>query len=225
MEIERINENTFKFSISYLDIEERGFSKDEVWLDRERSEELFWELIDEAHLTEEFIAGGPLWIQVQALDKGLEVVVTKAVISKDGKKVEVNLGEGEKNLEIPFLSVDDEDDETDEDEEDDELFESMEEDENEIILYFKNLEDFISLSHSVIQESYESSLYSYQDFYYLHVKFEENIYDETQIEYLSSMMLEYGHRSKLTIHVLEEYGKIIHEKTAIPHFRSIFPLL
>lgn len=225
MEIERINENTFKFSISYLDIEERGFSKDEVWLDRERSEELFWELIDEAHLTEEFIAGGPLWIQVQALDKGLEVVVTKAVISKDGKKVEVNLGEGEKNLEIPFLSVDD-DEEAEEDDEDEDIFVSMDEDEDfEIILYFKNLEDFISLSHSIIQDSLESTLYSYQDHYYLHVKFDDSFYDETQIEYLSSMLLEYGHRSKVTIHVLDEYGKKIQEKTAIPHFKSIFPLM
>lgn len=224
MEIERINENTFKFSISYLDIEERGFSKDEVWLDRERSEELFWELIDEAHLTEEFIAGGPLWIQVQALDNGLEVVVTKAVISKDGKKVEVNLGEGEKNLEIPFLNVDDEDDNED-DEEDDEIFEVIDEDDYELIMYFKSLEDFISLSHSIIQNSFESSLYSYQDNYYLHVKFEDSDYDDQQIEYLSSMLLEYGHRSKVTIHVLEEYGKLIHPTTAIPHFKSIFPLL
>ncbi|PFH87837.1 MULTISPECIES: adaptor protein MecA [unclassified Bacillus (in: firmicutes)] len=223
MEIERINENTFKFSISYLDIEERGFSKDEVWLDRERSEELFWELIDEAHLTEEFIAGGPLWIQVQALDKGLEVVVTKAVISKDGKKVEVNLGEGEKNLEIPFISVDDDDD-SDEDDDDD-IFEAMDEEETELILSFKNFEDIISLSHAVNQESFETTLYSFQDYYYLYVKFEEELLDEVQVDYLSSMLLEYGHRSKVTIHVLEEYGKLIYEKTALPHFKSIFPLL
>jgi adapter protein MecA 1/2 len=224
MEIERINENTFKFSISYLDIEERGFSKDEVWLDRERSEELFWELIDEAHLTEEFIAGGPLWIQVQALDNGLEVVVTKAVISKDGKKVEVNLGEGEKNLEIPFLNVDDDED-TEEDDEDDDIFEVMDEEDYELIMYFKSLEDFISLSHAIEQESFESTLYSHQGNYYLHVKFDDSAYDEQQIDYLSSMLLEYGHRSKVTIHVLEEYGKLIHPSTAIPHFKSIFPLL
>lgn len=225
MDIERINENTFKFSISYVDIEERGFSKDEVWLDRERSEELFWELIDEAHLTEEFIAGGPLWIQVQALDKGLEVVVTKAVISKDGKKVEVNLGEGDKNLEIPFITIDDEDEKEDDEEDDDDYFESSEDGDNEIILYFKNLEDFISLSHSINQDSFESTLYSYQDLYYLHVAFDIDNLDESQIEYLSSLLLEYGHRSKTTIHVLEEYGKRIHSNNAIPHFKAIFPLL
>ena len=31
MEIERINENTVKFFLSYIDIEERGFTREEVW--------------------------------------------------------------------------------------------------------------------------------------------------------------------------------------------------
>ncbi|HEY9582407.1 MAG TPA: adaptor protein MecA, partial [Savagea sp.] len=31
MDIERINENTLKLFISYTDIEERGFTKDEIW--------------------------------------------------------------------------------------------------------------------------------------------------------------------------------------------------
>ena len=89
MEIERINENTVKFYISYGDIEERGFDREEIWYNRERSEELFWEMMDEVHQEEEFVVEGPLWIQVQALDKGLEILVTKAQISKDGQKFEL----------------------------------------------------------------------------------------------------------------------------------------
>jgi len=89
MEIERINEHTVKFYISYLDIEERGFDREEIWYNRERSEELFWEMMDEVHQEEEFIVEGPLWIQVQALEKGLEVLVTRAQISKDGHKYEL----------------------------------------------------------------------------------------------------------------------------------------
>src|SRR5574342_130110 len=72
MEIERINENTVKFYISYGDIEERGFDREEIWYNRERSEELFWEMMDEVHGEEEFVVEGPLWIQVQALEKGLD---------------------------------------------------------------------------------------------------------------------------------------------------------
>lgn len=68
MEIERINDDTVKFYISYIDIEERGFDREEIWYSRERSEEL-WEMMDEVHQEEEFMIEGPLWIQVQALEK------------------------------------------------------------------------------------------------------------------------------------------------------------
>ena len=36
MEIESINENTVKFYISYIDIEERGFDREDIWYNRER---------------------------------------------------------------------------------------------------------------------------------------------------------------------------------------------
>src|SRR5690625_1839041 len=83
MEIERINENTVKFYISYVDIESRGFEREEIWYNRERSEQLFWQMMDEVNYKEDFPVEGPLWIQVQALEKGLEIIVTKAQISND----------------------------------------------------------------------------------------------------------------------------------------------
>ena len=78
MEIERINENTVKFFLSYMDIEERGFTREEVWYNREKSEELFWDMMDEINDEAEFEAEGPLWIQVHAKKNGIEVTVTRA---------------------------------------------------------------------------------------------------------------------------------------------------
>jgi len=83
LEIERINENTVKFYISYVDIESRGFEREEIWYNRERSEQLFWQMMDEVNYKEDFPVEGPLWIQVQALEKGLEIIVTKAQISNE----------------------------------------------------------------------------------------------------------------------------------------------
>ncbi len=100
MEIERINENTVKFYISYGDIEDRGFDREEIWYNRERSEELFWEMMDEVHQEEDFGIEGPLWIQVQALDKGLEILVTRAQVSKDGQRFELPIPE-DKLKELP----------------------------------------------------------------------------------------------------------------------------
>src|SRR5690606_26860994 len=100
MEIERINEHTVKFYISYVDIEERGFDREEIWYNRERGEELFWEMMDEIHQEDDFVPDGPLWIQIQALDKGLEVIVTKAQLSKDGQKLELPIPTDKGNMHV-----------------------------------------------------------------------------------------------------------------------------
>ena len=143
MEIERINDHTVKFYISYIDMEERGFDREEIWYNRDRSEELFWEMMDEVHREEDFMVEGPLWIQVQALDKGLEILVTKAQLSKDGHKFELPLPEDkfgdlsaedrmEDLLQSHFNSQDD--------------LDSNYEDPMDFLLKFQDFEDLISLS-------------------------------------------------------------------------------
>src|SRR5699024_3766451 len=101
MEIERVNDYTIKLYIYYRDIEERGFNREEIWYNRERGEELFWEMMDEANEHDDFEMDGPLWIQVQAFDKGLEVVVTKAQFTQDGARLELPISDS-KHIEIPY---------------------------------------------------------------------------------------------------------------------------
>ncbi|WP_423409726.1 adaptor protein MecA [Heyndrickxia sp. MSNUG] len=212
MEIERINENTVKFYISYMDIEERGFDREEIWYNRDRSEELFWEMMDEVHAEEEFTVEGPLWIQVQALEKGLEVLVTKAQLSKEGHKFELPLP----NDKLKDLPVDERIEELldhqfnskDIDDEDVDL-----EDDLEFMLHFKDLEDIIALSKRPGIDKIKTSLFSLSDKYYLYIEFpEQDFSDEEEIDNMLSVLLEYGLESNVTIHRLEEYGnKIIGE--------------
>lgn len=220
LEIERINDNTVKFYISYGDIEERGFDRDEIWYNREKSEELFWEMMDEVHQEEEFMIEGPLWIQVQALDKGLEVLVTKAQISKDGQKFELPISD-EKLKDIP---VDDRIEElldqhfntkTDDDED-------SYEDTLEFLIAFKDFEDVISLSNRNILEDLSTRLYTFEGKYYLFVEFPEEDYDEEDIDNSLSLLLEYGHETATTIHRVEEYGKLIITENVFSEIRKHF---
>lgn len=205
MEIERINENTVKFYVTYQDVEQRGFDREEIWYNRERSEQLFWEMMDEVNDQENFHADGPLWIQVQAMDKGLEVIVTKAQVSQDGQKLELPQEDG-KEIDLPiddklesllddkFHAKDDQDDE-DEDEE-------IDSDEPlAFTLKFQDFEDIIQLSHYVSSpESMEQKLFHFEDRYYLYIQFQdENMSDDDQENILSQLM-EYGQESSLTIH-------------------------
>jgi adapter protein MecA 1/2 len=221
MEIERINENTVKFYISYGDIEERGFDREEIWYNRERSEELFWEMMDEVHDDEDFVVEGPLWIQVQALDKGLEVLVTKAQISKDGQKFELPIP----NDKLKDLPVDEKIEELldqhfnpnyseDEDLLDEEIL--------EFILSFRDFEDVISLSKRPGLDNIVTKLYHFEGKYYLYTEFPEDSFEEDEIDDLLSILLEYGNETQLTIHRLQEYGKEIISENVFSELRKHF---
>ncbi|MFE8696380.1 adaptor protein MecA [Cytobacillus sp. FJAT-53684] len=220
MEIERINDNTVKFYISYVDIEERGFERDEIWYNRERSEELFWEMMDEVHQEEEFTIEGPLWIQVQALDKGLEILVTRAQLSRDGQKLELPISDEKLN----HLPVDERIEELL-----DQHFNPVL-DENEIefeenldfLLTFADFEDLISLSKRGGLDSIPTKLYSFEGKYYLFVEFPEEEFEEEDIDNLLSILLEYGLETQKTIHRIEEYGKLIIEEDVFAELRKYF---
>ncbi|MDQ0268728.1 adaptor protein MecA [Cytobacillus purgationiresistens] len=220
MEIERINDHTVKFYISYVDIEERGFDKDEIWYNRERSEELFWEMMDEVHREEDFMLEGPLWIQVQALDKGLEILVTKAQLSKDGQKFELPVPDEK----LKDLAVDERveamlDQHFNVTEEDDDIDEG----DLEFVLTFKDFEDLISLSKRTELDHISTKVYSYKGIYYLLAEFPEDVFEEEEeIDNLLSILLEFGNETDTTIHLLEEYGKVIFENDVFVQLRKYF---
>lgn len=220
MEIERINDHTVKFYISYVDIEERGFERDEIWYNRERSEELFWEMMDEVHQEEEFSVEGPLWIQVQALDKGLEILVTKAQLSKDGQKLELPVPEDK----VSHLPVD----ERIEDLLDQHFNPNMEESELDyeenldFLLTFADFEDLISLAKRGGLDTIPTKLFSFEGKYYLFVEFPEEEFEEEEIDNLLSILLEYGLETQKTIHRVEEYGKLIIDEDVFGQLRKYF---
>ncbi|AEH52892.1 MULTISPECIES: adaptor protein MecA [Heyndrickxia] len=219
MEIERINENTVKFYISYVDIEKRGFNREEIWYDRERSEELFWEMMDEIHTDDDvFDPEGPLWIQVQALEKGLEVLVTKAQLSKDGQRFELPIPD-EKLKELPIG---------------DQLEEFFSEnfqtpmqqvftdgDPLEQVLYFKDFEDLLALAKNVRMEDVSTKLYAFEGKYYLYVRFPEDETEEAN-DFKLSQLLEYSDLSSVTSHRLLEYGKLIIDSNVFAKLNSYF---
>lgn len=224
MEIERINENTIKFYISYLDIENLGFQREEIWYNRERSEQLFWHMMDEVNEKEDFNPDSPLWIQVQAKEKGLEIIVTKAKISRQDH------------------DLDDQDDDFDFEEEgtiedilEDTFGKGVEELEDNpgfheerlwMVVKFDDFEDVIQLSH-LMEHDYEileETLYYYEGNYYLYVQFSLDIFDdEDTYDDIVSKIMEYATSTDISLHVLEEYGKIIIEHNTFSEIRKYFP--
>jgi adapter protein MecA 1/2 len=225
VDIERINEHTVKFYLSYIDIEKRGFNQDDLWYNRDKSEQLFWEILDDLTIQEEFMSEGPLWVQVQALEDGIEVVVTHAQVSKDGQKLELPVGL-EKVIDLPldermealldqhFGSLDEE------------LMKvsTIEEEPYSFVFRFDDLEHIISLSHRLEVENIINSLHVFENRYYLYIEFDEKLHGEEQIDAVLSVISEYSQESNITIHRIEEYGKVIALDNALHVFRKSFSL-
>lgn len=225
MEIERINENTVKFYISYIDIEDRGFEKEEIWYNRERSEQLFWQMMDEVNFKEDFSVEGPLWIQVQAMDKGLEVVVTKAKVSKDGEHFEFPK-EGKSNIE---MSISDKLESFIGNEiiKDEDLAEEVLKDLDYIwgVFEFEEFEDVIRLSHAVEKisdDKIQTKLYGFEKKYYLYVEMTD--YDMEYQDNIFSMIAEFSEDSDKTMHFLEEYGTTVFENNVFKQIKSYFDI-
>ena len=225
MEIERINENTIKFYISYMDIEDLGFEREEIWYDRERSEQLFWQMMDEVHHKEDFNVEGPLWIQVQALEKGLEILVTKAKITKDG---DIEMDEEKKNEQFDENMTPDQilKEKYNYTNHSKDLPGYLEEEDMQATVSFREFEDVIGLSHYMTdsEESVKDILYSYKDKYYLVIEFDEYLVEEDEKEDYISQMMEFGKYSEISTHLLEEYGTKIFESNVFSQIRSYFSI-
>ncbi|MBB6448476.1 adapter protein MecA 1/2 [Geomicrobium halophilum] len=206
MEIERINDTTIKFYITYADIEDRGFDSDEIWYNRERGEEFFFEMINEAHDHENFEIEGPLWIQVQAFDKGLEIVVTRGQMNDGNVKLEIPVGKDKEDNEIDDNIVDMLDEQLRSRQKDRDSL--TPEDPLSIVIAFQDLEDLIALSKAVKLENVKNEIYSLENVYYLHIEFDD-YYDEDEQDNMLSRVLEYGDESDVSIHRIREYGNTI----------------
>lgn len=204
VKIERINDNTVKFFITYVDIEKRGFARDEIWYNRERGEQLFWQMMDEAHEREDISFDGPLWIQVQAFEKGLEVTVT---IAK-------NVIGAEDDSELGSLLRSAIDEARDQQSVLDQLSELDEETEQEawapLAMETDDFEAIISLSKRAGEtlSNVDLKLFHYDQKYYLWIDFPEEMEPEEE-ENVLSLLAEYLTFSTQTLAMLEEYGKLI----------------
>lgn len=216
MEIERINDNTVKFYLSYIDIEERGFTREEVWYNRDKSEELFWEMMDEINDETEFEVEGPLWIQVHAMNNGIEVTVTRAQASdNDESDAQFGMDDNRKSFEP-----------------DPSMFANSEQLMNELndgpvvwtsdMFVFEEFENLIPLSNIIPPYAVESSLYSFENKFYLYVIYDESKMDDDDKSDFCSLISEYGSLSQVTIHRLEEYGKVIMESDVLATVNKYF---
>ena len=216
MRIERVNESTIKFFMTYADIEKRGFDRDELWMNRKRGEEFFWSVMDEVNVEqgEGFGMEGPLWIQVHAYDRGIEVVVSKSQngeeeYSMDQSNMNVNNNDIESFLNNAI-------DETD-------SSSKSKVAEQFALVKFADFETLIEYAHQVDQDEtvYEDLLHVYDGEYYYQVIFDNRL-SKVDIDGIEASLTEYSSPSDVVPALIEEYGQIIMSHNVRRQVRRFF---
>jgi adapter protein MecA 1/2 len=192
MRLERLNSDKIKIFLTFDDLQERGLSKDDLWSNLPKVQDLFREMIMEADDELGFQADGPIEVEVFSLPaQGMVIVVSKS-------------------LDTDFID------------EDDEFIEmQVTLDESDEILYrFNDIEDVIALS-AKCQALGETGgrLYVYDNKYYLEFT---DLDVSTEWEVFVAVLAEYGQPSTLTHHRLAEYGKCLMDEKALQHLYDTF---
>ena len=235
MRIERVDDTTVKLFITYSDIEARGFKREDLWTNRKRGEEFFWNMMEEINEEEDFVVEGPLWIQVHAFEKGVEVT-----ISKSKNEDLINMSENGDNEQLDYQVNDLLSQTFDQDDSLEDLFEQRQQqkesnhnqDNNDhkqqstrtVIVRFNDLEEVIDYAHHNNQsiDDFEDLLYSFNNIYYYAVHFDETV-DQESINGSYSQLLEFAYPTDKSEVYLNDYAKIIMSHNVASQVRRYFP--
>ncbi|MDW4402801.1 adaptor protein MecA [Staphylococcus saprophyticus] len=234
MRIERVDDTTVKLFITYSDIEARGFKREDLWTNRKRGEEFFWNMMEEINEEEDFVVEGPLWIQVHAFEKGVEVT-----ISKSKNEDLINMSD-EDNEQLDYQVNDLLSQTFDQDDSLEDLFDQRQQqkdnkqnqDQNErnrqntrtVIVKFNDLEEVIEYAHynNPVTDEFEDLLYSLNNVYYYAVHYDETVDQET-INDSYSQLLEFAYPTDKSEVYLNDYAKIIMSHNVASQVRRYFP--
>lgn len=213
MRIERIDETTVKLFITYQDIEARGFKREDLWTNRKRGEEFFWSMMDEINDEEEFVVEGPLWIQVHAFEKGVEVTVSKS----KGDEL-LNMTDEESNEQLEYQVNDFLSQALDSDQNIGELLNNQDEETRKqfvpkdigLLVRFEELEDIIEYAHYNEHKDlvFTDLLYMLDNKYYYYVQFDQ-IDNEEIINDFYGQLLEYANPTQVSKLYLDDYAKVV----------------
>ncbi|EFM09803.1 Negative regulator of genetic competence [Paenibacillus curdlanolyticus YK9] len=189
MKIERLSQDKIRIFLTFDDLLERGIQKEDMWREIPKVNELFSEMMDQAHSELGFEASGPLAVEVFALPaQGMVVIVTR----------------GKLNVHADDSVHDDED-------ADEDVYEmEVTLEQSDIVMYaFRDFEDVLAVCRRLQQSELteDGRLFAYNGKYILAL--DPSLIDSTRHNALIALLAEFGEATSVTEAVLEEYGKTI----------------
>ncbi|RYM05379.1 genetic competence negative regulator [Sporolactobacillus sp. THM7-7] len=197
MRLERLNGDRIKIFLTFDDLRERGITKEDMWHDLPRVQQLFRDMMLEAGDELGFEANGPIDVEVFSLPaQGMVVIVSKATYEED---------DDEENYDDDYIQM------------------QVTLDESRDILYqFAQFDDVIALSEALRHINvHGGSLYLFEKKYYLYFA-EDHLDTGVDLETVVAVLAEFGNTSTITVHRLDEHGKCLIRDRAVTEICRYF---
>ncbi|CRK83950.1 genetic competence negative regulator [Neobacillus massiliamazoniensis] len=192
MRLERLTANKIKIFLTSDDLFERGLSKEDIWRDSTKWNQLFHDMLVEA--SEEFDVDiqGSVAVEIFSIQaQGMIMIIT---VDEDTGDEDL-LFDGLIEMQVRVEGCED------------------------LLYEFESIEDIIGLSKRLsFLNIGGGSLYSLNNRYYLLI----NNLDTQNNEKAASLLSEYGNASILSPYVLAEYGKLIIDNKAVETILQFF---
>ncbi|GKQ43087.1 adapter protein MecA [Companilactobacillus sp. RD055328] len=231
METHRLNEDTIKVILGPEDLENRGVTMLDLLGNRKQIETFFYSILDEVDIDRSFAEDEAVTFQVMPQTKanGLILLISKGNKAVNQMKPESSEPGDENNyqsknwedffksnLGIDALEVQSGKTDTNSinDDFDDKTFEK--------VVKFDNFEDFIELSKMLNNDSIVSSLWLYDEEYYMDILVYVNELHDIRLKEVTAIVNEFSQKTTVTSAMLSEYGKKIMDKTALQLARYHF---
>ncbi|TXC93317.1 genetic competence negative regulator [Metabacillus litoralis] len=193
MRLERLNYDKIKIFLTTDDLRDRGLTKEDLWKDSLKVQQLFRDMMDEASVELGFEAHGPIAVEVYSLHaQGMVIIVSH---SEEATELDDDFSDEYIEMQVKL-------------------------DENFDVIYeFSSFEDIIQVSNYLFTKKVQDGMIIfYSEKYYLLLT-DDQPFD---IDDLVAILAEYGNPSTLTVHRLKEYGKVIIEQKAIEEIHHHF---
>ncbi|MDR3288273.1 MAG: adaptor protein MecA [Peptococcaceae bacterium] len=192
MRIQKINEHMIRIFISFNELADRDITLADLFQRTAKTEQLFWELINQAREEVEFNLDQPFWIQA-TLSANDEFVIT---VMKQEETAEFHAKDRQKKKSARGRGL-------------------------EWVFKFNDFEDVLTAAKLLpVFNQLNSDFYEYEDAYYLILS---RLGAGQKRRTAEAVLHEFGVFSILTKAFLNEHGKLIIQKNAIPHLLDVFP--
>ena len=228
MEMERINENTIRVSIGNDDLAERGITFLDLLGNQKQIETFFYSILEEVDVDDQFQGTDAVTFQVLPNHDGLELFISKNA-SIDETSDFSGLGDSQAEGFVDYLrsqmsspadgTVNDSSPDANEFSYlDDEVFGPT----YETVFKAEDFESIVELANNTQLLNVLSSLYFYNNVYYLQLSFLLEDSSENQAKNDVSKIYEYMQLTNITKDVLDEYGELIIDRNALSIMKHYF---